>query len=151
MHFTVHIKPCGFNLKVKSGETVLAAALRQGLHFPHDCQNGVCGSCKGRLLEGQVTYDDALLPALPDSERDEGYALFCSAIPVTDHIIEINNVINPQQLHIKELVYTVETFEEIAPTIYRVFLHPPEHDHIDYLAGQYIEILQKDSSPLPFS
>ena len=38
------------------GESVLDAALRQGLALPYGCRNGACRSCKGRILEGDVDY-----------------------------------------------------------------------------------------------
>ena len=35
---------------------MLDAALRQGIAFPYGCRNGVCGSCKGHILEGEYEY-----------------------------------------------------------------------------------------------
>lgn len=151
MQYTVHIKPKGYNLTVKAGETVLAAALRQGFNFPHDCQNGVCGTCKGRLLEGQVEYDEPLLAALTEAEREAGYALFCSAKPVSDLVIHVEGVLGPEQLPVKKLNYKIQILEQLTPTIYRVILQPPLEDHIYYRAGQYFEILHRDTSPQPFS
>lgn len=151
MHYTVHIKPSGYNLIVQAGETVLYAALKQGFQFPHDCASGDCGACRGQLLEGAITYDEAILPGLNDDEREAGYALFCSAKPLSDLVIYIENVIAPAQLPIKKLSYQVKSCEKISAYIYRVILLPSEGNHIDYLAGQYIEILRKDRSPAPYS
>ena len=44
----------GTTFEVRKGETVLNAALRQGVMLPYSCKNGTCGSCKGRLVEGEV-------------------------------------------------------------------------------------------------
>jgi len=151
MHHTVHIKPNGYNLVVNTDETVLTAALRQGYHFPHDCENGVCGTCKGRLLEGQVEYDETLLPGLTEDEREAGYALFCSAKPVSDLVIQIEGVVGPEQLPVKKLTYTVQKLEQLTSTIYRAILAPPADQQITYRAGQYIEILHRDTGPRPFS
>jgi CDP-4-dehydro-6-deoxyglucose reductase len=52
---------------------------------------------------------------------------------------------------LKKLIYTVETFEELSNTIIRVFLKPPAEDCLHYHAGQYLEILQRDEDPKPFS
>lgn len=151
MHYLVHIKPNGYNLNVTVGETVLAAALRQGYYFPHDCENGVCGTCKGRLLEGHVEYDEPILPGLTEEERETGYALFCSAKPTTDLSIQIDGVIGPEQLPLKKLTYTVEKLEQLTSTIYRAILSPPTNDSLEYRAGQYVELLHRDASPKPFS
>lgn len=149
--YTVHIKPYGYNLFVNENETVLAAALRQGYNFPHDCKTGICGSCKGLLLEGQVEYDELFLAALNEDEREAGYALFCSAKPLTDLIIHIDGVIGPESIAPKKLVYSVKSLEQLNPTIYRVILLPPPEDYIRYHAGQYVEIIHRDTSPRPFS
>ena len=50
----VKVQPSGHEFDVEEGESVLTAALRQHLVLPYGCRNGACGSCKGRLLEGQV-------------------------------------------------------------------------------------------------
>lgn len=151
MHYTVHIKPSGYNLSVKASETVLTAALRQGYHFPHDCKNGVCGTCKGKLLEGQVAYGEAILPALSDEEREAGYALFCCAKPLSDLTIQMDGIIGPEQLPIKKLTYTVQSLQQLTATIYQAILIPPPEDYLAYHAGQYVEILHRDTSPRPFS
>ncbi len=151
MHYTVHIKPSGYNLSVKASESILTAALRQGYQFPHDCENGVCGTCKGKLIEGQVEYDETILPGLTEEEREAGYALFCSAKPLSDLIIQMDGVIGPEQLPIKKLTYTVQTLQQLTATIYQAILLPPADEFIAHHAGQYIEILHRDASPRPFS
>lgn len=151
MHYTVHIKPSGYNLSVKAGESVLTAALRQGYHFPHECENGICGACKGKLLEGQVTYDEDILPALTEEEREAGYALFCSAKPLSDLTIQVEGVIGPEQLPINKFTYTVQSLQQLTATLYQAILLPPAEGYIEYHAGQYVEILHRDASPRPFS
>lgn len=151
MQYNVYIEPCGLNLSVKATETVLDAALRQGYQFPHDCLSGTCGTCRGRLLEGQVRYEDDDLPGLTDSEREVGYALFCSAKPASDLIIHIEGVVGPVQLPLKKVVYSVSSIEPLTKTAIKVILQPPANDQVIYRAGQYIEILQRDKSPKPFS
>src|SRR5690606_25574438 len=56
MSFTVTIRPSGHRFTVDEDDTVLAAALREGLNLPYGCRNGACGSCKGKLLAGRVDY-----------------------------------------------------------------------------------------------
>lgn len=152
MHYTVHIKPNGYNLTVEAGETVLDAALRQGYQFPHDCCSGTCGACHGYLLEGQVEYDEPELPALSEEEREAGHALFCSAKPTSDLVIYVENVVGSEQLPLKKLTYTVQNLTQLTDSIYQIILKPSAtNDYLEYHAGQYIEILHRDSSPRPFS
>ena len=47
---SVLIQPGGERIEVLEGETILNAALRQGVILPYGCQDGVCGSCKAKVL-----------------------------------------------------------------------------------------------------
>ena len=65
-------------------QTLLDAALAAGVPYPHGCRTGECGSCKTRLLSGDVSmtaYDGAVLS---QSERAEGLILVCRARPRSD-------------------------------------------------------------------
>ena len=60
-------------------QTLLDAALAAGVPYPHGCRTGECGSCKTRLLSGDVSmtaYDGVVLS---QSERAEGLILVCRA------------------------------------------------------------------------
>jgi len=67
MPHKVTIQSSGHTVTVKDGETVLAAALREGIVIAYGCRNGVCGTCKGRLVEG--TVDTALTRSTPCPRR----------------------------------------------------------------------------------
>ena len=71
---------------VDSGESVLTAALRQGIPLLHDCTEGWCGTCRVRLLEGCVSYEEYPLALTPEQE-EEGFALACQARPQSNLVI----------------------------------------------------------------
>ena len=73
MH-NVTLKPSGQQFQVEAGETILAAALRQGLVLPYGCKNGACGSCKGKILEGGVDYGVYQKRVFTDEEKAQGKA-----------------------------------------------------------------------------
>jgi len=75
MSFTVHIEPSGHPIRVEPGETVLEAALRQGVGLPYGCRNGACGTCMGELLQGEVDYPSGKTDALEG--RAPGACLLC--------------------------------------------------------------------------
>lgn len=150
-HHSIHIQPGGFTILVQPGETILAAALRLGYQFPHNCRNAICGTCKGLLIEGQVTYGDAAIFALSDEERESGYALFCLAQPLTNCVIHIEGVIGPAQLPVRKLTCQVLQCTELSGNVHQIFLKQPDDEPFQYRAGQYLEILHKDMSPKPYS
>ncbi len=78
---TVNVRPQGVDVVVDPGQTLLEAALGQGVPYPHDCTVGTCGSCKTRLLQGKVKAVSDFGYALSRQELDAGYILACQALP----------------------------------------------------------------------
>jgi propane monooxygenase reductase subunit len=84
MSFSVRVEPRGAIFEVEPGETVLDAALRQGVSLRYGCRQGSCSTCKYFLNSGDVDFGRASTFALSRDEREEGYALLCCATPLED-------------------------------------------------------------------
>jgi ring-1,2-phenylacetyl-CoA epoxidase subunit PaaE len=65
-------------------ESILDAALRVRGDAPYACKNGVCGTCRAKLVSGRVAMDQNF--ALERDEVDRGYVLACQAHPATDQV-----------------------------------------------------------------
>ncbi|MFD2892259.1 2Fe-2S iron-sulfur cluster-binding protein [Flavobacterium chuncheonense] len=65
-------------------QTILEAALKQGLDAPYSCQGGICSSCIARVTEGKAEMKKNQI--LTDGEIEEGLILTCQAHPVTAEI-----------------------------------------------------------------
>ena len=65
-------------------ESVLAATLRVRPDAPFACTGGVCGTCRARVVEGQVRMDRNY--ALEPDELARGIVLACQSHPVTDRV-----------------------------------------------------------------
>ena len=74
MGFQVSIEPSQHSFQAESEETILDAALRQGLCLPYGCRDGVCGSCRGKVLNGLVEHGKAQLDVLGASVSVNGIA-----------------------------------------------------------------------------
>jgi ferredoxin len=79
----------------KSGKTVewnerfsnlLELAEDNGITIDSECGQGYCGTCKVRLLSGEV--DMEVTDGLDDEDVDHNMVLSCVAVPKTDIIIE---------------------------------------------------------------
>jgi ring-1,2-phenylacetyl-CoA epoxidase subunit PaaE len=62
-------------------QTLLEAALKQGLDVPYSCQGGICSSCICRITEGAAEMKKNQI--LSDAEVAEGLTLACQALPTT--------------------------------------------------------------------
>ena len=65
-------------------ETILAATLRSRPDAPYSCTGGVCGTCRARVVQGEVRMERNY--ALEPEEVAAGIVLACQAHPVTDTV-----------------------------------------------------------------
>src|SRR5436190_21613669 len=110
----VTLQPSGKEFEVAEGESVLAAALRQDIVLPYGCRNGACGTCKGKIIEGDVDYGVYQRSTLSDDEKRVGLALFCCAKPLTDLVIEVREVRRAGDIQIRRLPCRIESIDKPA-------------------------------------
>jgi ring-1,2-phenylacetyl-CoA epoxidase subunit PaaE len=65
-------------------QTILEAALKQGLDAPYSCQGGICSSCLARVTSGTAEMNKNSI--LTDGEIAEGLVLTCQAHPTSESI-----------------------------------------------------------------
>lgn len=140
----ITIKPSNHVFTVNEDETILEAALREGFVIAYGCRNGACGTCKGKVLEGTVDYGNYQEHALPDAEKKLGMALFCQARPLSDLAIECREIGAVKDIQIKILPCRVQKMERLASDVMALHLKLPANERLQFLAGQYIDILMKD-------
>ena len=151
MSYQIIIQPSGHAFHVEPGETILEAALRQGYSLPYGCRNGSCGICKGKIIQGTVHYGDYSEETLTEAEKRAGYALFCSASPLSDVVIECHEIGATKDIEIKTLPCRVQNLELVAPDVMIISLKLPANQRLQFLAGQYIDILLKEGKRRSFS
>jgi ring-1,2-phenylacetyl-CoA epoxidase subunit PaaE len=64
--------------------SVLDALLVQRRDAPYACKGGVCGTCRAKLVEGEVRMTRSY--ALEPEELAAGFVLPCQSTPVTDTV-----------------------------------------------------------------
>lgn len=151
MSFTVTIQPSGHCFQNEDDESVLDAALRQGFALPYGCRNGACGSCKGKLLSGEVAYGDPRPRALTEADEAGGYAIFCQAMPLTDLEIEVREIGAAKDIVVKTLPCRVAGMRRLSHDVIELKLKLPATERLQFLAGQYIDILLRDGRRRSFS
>jgi ring-1,2-phenylacetyl-CoA epoxidase subunit PaaE len=65
--------------------SILDAASAAGMEVPYSCTSGVCGTCRAKLVEGQVRMERNF--ALDKKEVAAGFVLTCQAHPLTERVV----------------------------------------------------------------
>jgi len=84
--YTVAFSKSGREVVCAPGQKLLDAARSAGLRLPSSCSKGVCGTCKSRLVSGEVSMAHG--GGIRQREIDQGYILPCCSTPLSDLVIE---------------------------------------------------------------
>lgn len=151
MAFEITIQPSGHRFDMEAEENILEAALRHGFAFPYGCRNGACTSCAGKVLSGQVHYPEEWPLGLSEEDHERGLALFCQAHPLTDLELEVTEIGAAKEIVVKTLPSRVIHMEKLSDDVMMLHLKLPASERLQFLAGQYINILLKDGRYRSFS
>nr|WKF61211.1 3-ketosteroid-9-alpha-monooxygenase, ferredoxin reductase component [Paraburkholderia busanensis] len=69
-----------------SGQHVLDAAKKAGVRLPASCTQGMCGTCKVKLVSGEVAMKHA--GGIRQREIDQGMVLLCCSKPLSDLVVD---------------------------------------------------------------
>jgi len=147
----VVLSPSGKEFSVRPGETVLAAALRQGIMLPYSCRNGTCASCKCRLTQGRVDYPYNPPAALEPDDLAEGMVLACQAVPASPLEIEATEIEQVADIPVRLIPARVEQIDDLTADVRRLRLKLPKGKRLQFLAGQYMDILLPGGKRRAFS
>lgn len=150
MSSQVTLQPSGHCFPVETGETILEAALRHGLNLPYSCKNGACGACKGTLVSGEVSHRPHQDKALTAAEAAAGKALLCCAETQGDVTVNVREVSAAGDIQVKTLPCRVESIDKVKDVAV-IKLKIPAAERLQFLAGQYIDILMRDGKARSFS
>jgi Na+-transporting NADH:ubiquinone oxidoreductase subunit NqrF len=139
--FEVTLEPSGKVITVREGQTILDAAIRNGIQVDYGCRHGSCSACKCQIIEGDYEIMDRVSEySLLSFERDEGFTLMCSTIPESDLVIEVEEEESDLPF------YSVHDFEaEVVENklctqdIHMIKLKLQEPLEIPYASGQFFE------------
>ena len=81
---TVMVDDDETTFEMSQKQTILEAALKQGLDAPYSCQGGICSSCLARVISG--TAEMTKNSILTDKEIADGLILTCQAHPTSETI-----------------------------------------------------------------
>jgi CDP-4-dehydro-6-deoxyglucose reductase/ferredoxin-NAD(P)+ reductase (naphthalene dioxygenase ferredoxin-specific) len=137
----IEIRQAGRTLAVPEGMTILEAALADGIAYPHGCRSGRCGSCKSRLISGEVQLLEHSRFALSDEEKGLGLILACCALPRTDAVLAWLGGDEQLPAHPRrQLRCRVKAIDNVTHDIKRIQLDTGDAEPLAFTAGQYARL-----------
>src|SRR5271156_3036699 len=110
----ISLSKSNMSFGVAPDQSLLDAALGARLNLPHSCKGGNCGSCRARLLQGEIYYPNGRPLGLSEAEAAEGFVLLCQARARTDLAIETYEITTPDQALIKRLPARIERAQPLS-------------------------------------
>ncbi len=138
----ITVEPFGHSYECGDGQTLLEAALRQNLLLRYGCKHGGCGSCKVRLVDGDVSEHGSSF-ALTEHDRAADLVLACASVPLEPCTIDVE----PSGLSEEEFFSgdtsrsfdaTVAELERLTSDITRIRLRLDEE--MAFTAGQFVNV-----------
>ena len=139
--FRITVKPSDRSFTAGTGETMLAAAIRQGVGMPYGCKDGACGSCKCKKLSGSVLHGAHQSKALSEEEEAHDFVLTCCGVAHSDVVLESRQVTQAGAFPVRKFPTRVSVMEKKSPDVMLLKLQLPATESFAYHAGQYVEFL----------
>jgi CDP-4-dehydro-6-deoxyglucose reductase len=139
--FSITVEPSGRNFGAHNDETILAAAIRQGIGLPYGCKDGACGSCKCKKLSGEVEIGTHQSKALSAEEQLNGYVLTCCSVAKSDVVLESRQVTEAGAFPVRKMPVRVQALTRLSHDVMGIRLQMPAGEPLQFHAGQYIEFL----------
>ena len=150
MAYKIHIAQSDISFDCAAGSTILDAARQAGYELPYSCRTGICGSCKGKILQGEIA-PSSHTEALSEHEKSAGYALFCQARPLSDIEIGARSVTRLDPNAHKQINAKVYKVSRVSDDVSVLQLRFPAGTRVKFQAGQYLQVLLADGTRRSYS
>lgn len=149
MGFRIEVQETGEVFEADDDEAVLDAATRQGIELRHECTFGTCGTCRVRLVEGTVRYDEPPM-ALSADEAAQGFALMCQARALSSLVISTARVLPIVAMPARHTAVVKATCP-LTSDVLHLQLEIPSHVEPAWRPGQYMNVHLADGTHRSFS
>jgi CDP-4-dehydro-6-deoxyglucose reductase len=139
--FEVLIQPSGSKFTVQEGTSILKAGHDANIPLPYSCRAGACRTCRGRILEGRIDHGHVHPTYLPIEEREQGYALLCQAQPLSDLVVEVQELDIMGSIRSRVCPGRVMEMRHVTSDVMILRIKLPMNEDVQFLAGQFVEFV----------
>ncbi|MGB0722442.1 MAG: 2Fe-2S iron-sulfur cluster-binding protein [Gammaproteobacteria bacterium] len=147
---SAHVKllPSGREFLLNGKETILEAALKAGASPRYGCTSGACGSCKARLVGGEILKVREHRYTISRTEQNLGYFLMCSCTAVSDVTVEAGEARAPADIPEQRIRAAVKRITALGEGVKALFLRTPQDKRLRFLAGQSVRLSAEGLEPV---
>jgi CDP-4-dehydro-6-deoxyglucose reductase len=140
--------PTGHAFRAEPRETILEAGLRAGFNLNHSCATGTCGSCRARLVAGQVALSQPHDFTFSAAERAAGWFLMCRNRAVRDLLVEAAEHDTPAAIPEQRINARVARLERLQEEVVLLQVRTPRSGGLRFLAGQSASLCFEGMAPV---
>lgn len=131
------------SFEAEQSQTILEAARAKNIALEHSCRTGRCGVCKAKVSQG-TTEAVKSEESLTEKEQAEGFILTCCRSVSTDVQLAIEDLGELGKIEVKTLPCRINDIHQLADDVIEVVLRTPPNSKLEYLPGQYVDMIGKD-------
>jgi CDP-4-dehydro-6-deoxyglucose reductase len=122
------------------GVSILDAATQGKIIIPYSCKTGRCSTCKCKVVTGETKALVAEF-GLTDMEKAEGWILSCARTATTDVVLEVEDLGGVLLPEARTQACRISSLHKLAPDVIKVVLRMPPGVALNFIPGQYIDII----------
>lgn len=148
--YTVTFQPSGKSFSCAENADILDTGLSNGISMRFSCRSGVCRTCRGKLVSGEVDWGSVHPNYLSQVDKAAGYVHLCCAKPLSNCVIEVDEMpigLLPSRL----FPVRVMQMHKLGPDVMQVILGFPPNEPQNFSAGQYLRVLLPDGVTRSYS
>ncbi len=119
--------------------------------LPYSCRNGTCASCRCTLVEGRIRYPHKPPLALDVADITAGAMLACQAVACSEIRIDAVEIAQVAEIPVRRFPARVEEITELTANIRQLRFKLPRDMRLQFLAGQYLDVILPDGKRRAFS
>jgi len=139
MRVQLNVRNRAYQFECAEAEKILLAGLHHGVELPYECGSGTCGTCKAKLIHGELVEAWPEAPGRKLLKADQGEFLMCQCAPKGDVSIEVASFVYASSPGAWTPAYfdgTIASVERLTHDVmaFSVALERP----MDFDAGQFV-------------
>ena len=140
MPYNVKLESGDYSFHAESYESILDAAIREGVPLNYGCSNGNCGMCKAKVVSGETKPFRKHDFVIGEAEKIQGYALMCSTSCQSDVVIDAEVASDVSEIPVQDLRVKIRKIDRISDDLAIITTQVPRSERLRFLAGQYMRV-----------